>query len=153
MDCCKENPLGRLIYLTAQEMKNFAEKNLKPYKLTLEQLHLLKNMPDDSGMSQRQIGDLVNKTPANITRILDRLESKSLIIRKSDPADRRASLVFLTDKGKSIIKKVSVIFESLSTNFLHDISLEEQQIIKNAFSKISLNLQRMTAESEKQETV
>ena len=63
MKCTDTEPLGRLIYLTAQEIKNFAEKLLKPYDLTLEQFHLLKHMSPDSGMSQRQLGDLVNKTP------------------------------------------------------------------------------------------
>ena len=150
MDCNPENPLCRLIYFTAQEMTNFAEKALKPYDLTLEQLHLLKNMLGGAGMTQRQIGDLANKTPANMTRILDRLESKDLISRTSNPEDRRSSLVILTRKGESLIEKVTGILESFSANLLVDISAEEQQVIRNAFAKMSHNLQKMTVELEKQ---
>ena len=51
MSCSNPESLGRLIYLTAQEVKNFAEKLLKPYDLTLEQFHLLNHMSLDSGMS------------------------------------------------------------------------------------------------------
>ena len=149
MECGKENPLSRLIYFTAQEMKNFAEKILKPYDLTLEQLHLLKNMVGDEGMTQRQIGDLANKTPANMTRILDRLAVKDLILRKDNPQDRRSSLVFLTDKGKSLVEEVTGIFEAFSDNFLHDVSAEEQRVIRDAFAKMSGNLQQMTLALEK----
>lgn len=145
----EEDPLSRLIYYTAQEMKNFAERALKPYQLTLEQLLLLKNMSADSGLSQRQIGTLANKSPANMTRILDRLEVKSLITRESNPKDRRSSLVFLTEKGNSLLVEVTGILESFSANFLQDISIEEQQIIRNAFGKMSLNLQKMTLELDK----
>ena len=150
MDCHKEDPLCRLIYFTAQEMTNFAEKALKPYDLTLEQLHLLRNMVGDTEMTQRQIGDLANKSPANLTRILDRLAAKNLVARKDNPEDRRSSLVFLTSKGKAILAEVTGILEAFSTNLLHDISGEEQQLIRNAFAKMSLNLQEMTIKLQQQ---
>ncbi|MDH3392422.1 MAG: MarR family transcriptional regulator [Desulfobulbaceae bacterium] len=149
MTCGSENPLSRLIYYTAQDMKNFAEKALKPYDLSIEQLYLLRNMPADLGMTQRHIGELANKTPANITRILDRLEAKGLIARNRNPQDRRASLVFITGKGKALVKEVSGILESFAVNFLRDISEEDQLVICNAFQKMAINLQQMTCELEK----
>ena len=51
----KKESLGRIIYLTAREIKNFAEKILFPYDLTLEQFHLLKNMSHTHGMTQRNL--------------------------------------------------------------------------------------------------
>ena len=93
MKRCNEESLGRQIYIVSQEMRNFAERVLKPYALTLEQFHLLKNMSLDAGMTQRQICNLTSKTPANMSRMLDRMESKSLVARRENPVDRRASLV------------------------------------------------------------
>jgi len=145
MDSQEESPLSRLIYFTAQEMKNFAEKALKPYDLTLEQLLLLKIIFTDGGLTQRQIGDRAGKTPANLTRILDRLETKSLVARKNNPGDRRASQVFLTRKGKALTEEVTGIMEAFATNFLRDISTAEQQVIRAAFARMSRNLREMTA--------
>ncbi len=144
MKCTDTEPLGRLIYLTAQEIKNFAEKLLKPYDLTLEQFHLLKHMSPDSGMSQRQLGDLVNKTPANITRILDRLEQKNLVIRRSNPKDRRGTHVFLTTQGSRLIEEVFAIFESFSSQLTQGTSEKEQLIAKNVLNKIGRNIKSMT---------
>jgi len=144
MKCTDTEPLGRLIYLTAQEIKNFAEKLLKPYDLTLEQFHLLKHMSPDSGMNQRQLGDLVNKTPANITRILDRLEQKNLIIRRSNPEDRRGTHVFLTTQGSGLIEKVFAIFESFSSQLTQGTTEKEQLIAKNVLNKIGRNIKSMT---------
>jgi len=144
MECNDTESLGRLIYLTAQEIKNFAEKLLKPYHLTLEQFHLLKQMSPDSGMSQRELGNLVNKTPANITRILDRLEQKNLILRHSNPKDRRVSLVFLTDQGSGLIKEVFAIFESFSSQLTQGTTEKEQRITKNVLNKIGDNINSMT---------
>lgn len=139
-----EEPLGRLIYLLSQDLKNFAEKVLKPYDLTLEQLHILKNMGVDSGMSQRQIGEIANKKAANITRMLDRLESKDLVERRENLEDRRAASVFLTGKGETLVNEVIGIFDSFSSSFLKGVSLEEQEIIRNAFKKMNSNLEKMS---------
>ena len=144
MKCTDTDSLGRLIYLTAQEIKNFAEKLLKPYELTLEQFHLLKNMSPDAGMSQRQLGDMVNKTPANITRILDRLEQKNLILRHSQPEDRRVTHVFLTDQGSRLIEEVFAIFESFSSQLTKDTTGKEQEITRNVLNRIERNIKSMT---------
>ena len=144
MECNNTESLGRLIYLTAQEIKNYAEKLLKPYDLTLEQFHLLKHMSLDSGMSQRQLGDLVNKTPANITRILDRLEQKDLVIRRRNPKDRRGTHVFLTDQGSGLVEEVFAIFESFSSQLTQDITDKEQQVARNVLNKIGRNIKSMT---------
>lgn len=144
MSCDHNESLGRLIYVTAQDIKNFAEKILKPCGLTLEQFHLLKNMSGDSGMSQRELGELVNKTPANITRILDRLEAKSFVMRCDSPEDRRASVVKLTTEGQSLVREVFGIFESFSSNLTKGITEKEQRVTREVLGKLSQNLHLMS---------
>ena len=85
----KEEPLGRRIYYTAQDIRNMVEKILQPYDLTVEQMLLLKNMSVDTGITQKALGGMVNKTPANLTRKLDRLEMKSLIVRQPEDNGRK----------------------------------------------------------------
>jgi len=145
-DCKDENSLGRLIYFTAQEMSNFAERVLKPYDLTLEQFHLLKNMPEDQGLTQRELGEVANKKPANMTRILDRLELKELMVRRENPGDRRAALVFLTEKGQNLVAQVHGGFERFSARLVQSISEEEQEVAMNVLHRMSQNLQEMTDE-------
>ena len=38
-------------------------------------------------------------SPAGITKLVDRLERRGLVQRRRHPADRRRSLVFITDKA------------------------------------------------------
>ena len=144
MSCNNPESLGRLIYLTAQEIKNYAEKVLKPYDLTLEQFHLLKQMSLDSGMSQRELGELTNKTPANITRILDRLELKNLVVRKSSEKDRRATHVFLTQNGDMLVREVFAILESFSSKLKEGVSSKDQEITRNVLGMIDTNIKTMS---------
>ena len=101
-------------------------------------------MPVDSGLTQRQVGEIVNKKPANLTRILDRLESKELMVRRSNPDDRRATLVFLTDKGRMLVEKVHGGFENFSNQIVRDISAQDQETTRKVLEIMHNNLQEMT---------
>ena len=146
---CKECPVARQIYLTSQAMRNFAEKVLRPYDLTIEQLHLLKNMPGDSSLTQREFCDVANKTPANMTRMLDRLEIKGLVTRRDNPKDRRASLLNLTPQGQSVVSDVHSVFEAFSSQLLEGISEKDQKTMRKSLEKMIQNVEIMTENNEK----
>lgn len=140
MKLCDEKPIGRLLYITAQAMTQHAEKVLKPYGLTVEQLQLLKNISEDTALSQHQLCKIVQKSAANVTRILDRLERKGCVRRERNPADRRSILLFLTAQGKELIAEVSVFLESFSEQLINGISQQEQALLTKLLYKMQDNL-------------
>lgn len=144
MSTCQHDSLGRLIYLTSQTMRNYVERILRPYDLTGEQAHLLKSMDISVGRPQSELCELVGKTPANITRILDRLEKKDLIIRRDNPDDRRSSLVFQTQSGRSLSAEVASLFTTLSAEIEQGIRPEDVTAFKKVLSQIDTNLQRLS---------
>ena len=146
-----EYPLGRVIYFMAQDIRNVAEKVLAPYELTLEQFQVLKILSLERGLTQRQLGQETNKTPANMTRILDRLEGKSLVTRKTNPGDRRVYLIYLTDKGLSLFDDVSGVFELFSIRLHQGITKEMQQATRKVLEIMSANLTSMASEFQKLE--
>lgn len=144
MSTCQHNSLGRLIYLTSQTMRNHVERALKPFDLTSEQAHILKNMDTRVGRPQNELCELVGKTPANITRILDRLEKKGLIIRRDNPDDRRSSLVFQTQTGLRLSEEVSSLFTVLSAEIERNISADDVAIFEKVLAQIDANLQHLS---------
>ena len=114
MSSCQQDTLGRRIYLTSQAMRHHVDQMLKPFDITTEQLHILKNIEHRDGSTQREICAVAGKSPANVTRILDRLEKKQLIVRRDNPNDRRSQLVSLTDNGNALARRLSDLFSALS---------------------------------------
>ena len=139
----EKQPIGRLIYLTSLNLRNYAERMLSPYDLTVEQFHLLKNISRTQGYSQNQLCEFVGKKPANITRILDRLEKKQWIERRENPSDRRSSLVFLTAEGEEMIKGVTNHFETYSNRFIQGISEAEERTFRLVLGKIDNNIESL----------
>jgi DNA-binding MarR family transcriptional regulator len=125
---CTEASFLRLISLTAQTMRSYADQRLKKYDLTVEQLQVLKEMTEGNGQTQTELCNATDKSPANITRILDRLENKGRIMRRKNPDDRRAILVLLTNEGELLKNEVMNLFDSLGEDLLEDINYDKQRI-------------------------
>ncbi len=146
MGSCGNETIGRLIYKTSQGLRNYAEKLLSPYGLTVEQFHILKQTSRKVGLSQNTLCQLLEKKPANITRILDRLEKKNWVKRQPNPSDRRSSLVFLTVEGEQMIDEVSNVFESYSGWFVEGIGEEEERRFRSTLEKINNNISKLMDE-------
>jgi len=143
---CNDSNLMHLIVVTAQVMRNSADQWLKKYDVTMEQLHVLKQMDLDSGQTQNTLCSLTGKSAANITRLLDRLENKNYVIRRKNPEDRRASLVYLTKEGNRLREEVLDGFDTMRRELLADIdvtkrghAMEVLAAIKNKIESVTEN--------------
>jgi len=145
MSVQNEQPLGRMIYFMAQDIRNQAERVLAPYDLTLEQLQTLKALSPTRGMTQRQLGREINKNPANMTRILDRMVAKGLTVRQADPADRRACLVLLTDRGRLLLDEVKVVFDQFSAAVHRGVTDEMKRTTRKTLGVMAANVEKMAA--------
>ena len=134
----------RIIYLTGQAMKSFADQRLKSFDLRVEQLLVLKETSVTTGQIQSKLGELTDKSPANMTRILDRLEKKNRIVRRNNPDDRRSSLVFLTEEGKCLRDEVQIFFKEINFVLLKDVDTESRNVAFGVLNKIKDNIYKMS---------
>lgn len=140
MSSCQHDSLGRSIYRTSQAMRHHVDQMLKPFDITTEQLHILKHIEKHDGSTQKDICRTTEKSPANITRLLDRLEKKKFIVRRDNPEDRRSQLVSLTAEGRKLASRLSDMFTSLSHKIEKYIDKNEIGIVKKVLGQIEMNL-------------
>jgi len=145
MDTTCEESFWRLIGITGQAMRSYADQRLKSYDLTVEQLQVMKQADLHDGLPQRNLSLLAGKSPANMTRILDRLERKNRIVRKLNPGDRRSILVFLTKEGKALKDEVINLSEGLRAELVHGIDNEKQRVAVEVLRAIQNNIEKMSA--------
>ncbi|MBD3905190.1 MarR family transcriptional regulator [Chryseobacterium sp. Ch-15] len=121
--------------------RNYAQRQLKinGFTITIDQWLIIKAILENPGITQNEIGDLVFKDNASVTRIIDLLVKSEYVIRTVHSKDRRKTNLKITDLGKEIIQNVQKIVEQNRTIALNGISKEELQIMNNALLKISEN--------------
>lgn len=95
--------------------------------------------------SPTALGRNLGFTPAGMTQLLDRLESRRLIARRRDRADRRATLLGLTGHGRDVQRRAQV----RCAEFLEDLAKELTPGGRTALERLSreldLALARQTA--------
>ncbi|MEU2389871.1 MarR family transcriptional regulator [Streptomyces sp. NPDC007369] len=74
------------------------EQAAASHQLTGAQARVL-NLLSLEPMAMRRIAQKLKCEPSNITGIVDRLESRGLVERRPDPADRRVKLAAPTEEG------------------------------------------------------
>ncbi|WP_330745587.1 MarR family winged helix-turn-helix transcriptional regulator [Chryseobacterium sp. CP-77] len=121
--------------------RNYAQRQLKAhgYTITIDQWLIIKAILENPGITQNEIGDLVFKDNASVTRMIDLMVKSEYIIRKVHPEDRRKTLLEVTDSGVKVIKEVQNIVEKNRKTALKGISNEQLEVMYSALLKISEN--------------
>jgi len=79
---------------------------LNKYGLTTSQFGTLNTLYHLGPMCQKDIAGKLLKSGGNITKVIDNLEKKKLVIRERIEGDRRYYSISLTKNGSKLIEKV-----------------------------------------------
>lgn len=104
--------------------------------ITQPQFHVLRIAAKTGGTSMREMSDEMLVTPANMTGIIDRLESRGLIRRGTRKGDRRARIIALTPKGKALQERVSAKYSESMQKALRVLTDDEQRTLSELHVKL-----------------
>ncbi|ADI01653.1 MAG TPA: MarR family transcriptional regulator [Syntrophothermus lipocalidus] len=110
---------------------------LAPYGVTPGQYGVLRCLWDQNGMTAKQLADRLSLDGSTITGILDRMEQRGLIERHTDPKDRRALKVMLTEHGLRLKEPLTKAIEEANRKALRSFSQEQAQLLKKLLDEIS----------------
>jgi DNA-binding MarR family transcriptional regulator len=57
---------------------------------------------DEARPSQRELAEFLRLDPSQVVSLVDDLQSRGLVERRPDPADRRANVVVATEAGRAV---------------------------------------------------
>ncbi len=117
-------------------------ENLKNTGLTIGQPKVLDFLKDHDGSSQKKIAQGCFLEAGSLTSILNRMEEKGLIERRTLNGNRRTFHIFLTEAGKKSQKLVEQTFTEIERQALNEISEEEYETFMSVYRKIYENLRR-----------
>lgn len=76
----------------------------------------------------------------SLVRILDLLVSEGLVSRREDPADRRAKLLRLTERGMAQVERIEATIATLRARFFSDLTDEELAAMVRGLTKVEAAL-------------
>jgi DNA-binding MarR family transcriptional regulator len=103
-----------------------------------------------TGLSQTQLGRELIMHRSNVTGLVDRLEQRGLVERKSVPGDRRAYRVVLTRAGREIMDEISPVYHAKAEAVWGAISSRLLSELTGQLSEVARNAERIAQEGRPQ---
>lgn len=105
--------IGRTWFALKQRGKDYLSK--MDFNLSIEQCIVLFALSKKEGLTLGEIADKIDRDRTTLSRMVDNLENKNLVLRVNDKIDKRKKLLYLTPDGKNKITQVM-----LNTDFYFD---------------------------------
>jgi DNA-binding MarR family transcriptional regulator len=142
-----DRTFGFLVHDIGRLMRREFERRVRDMGFTRAQWRVLAHLRRVEGINQSQLADRMDVEPIALVRLLDKLEAAGYVTRKQDPQDRRAYLLYLTDKARPLILKLEAISEELRQEMLGDLSAAERDALIDLLMRIKSKMTNKTTEN------
>src|SRR5260370_9201586 len=95
-----------VLYAVARQMRTRADRRARTGGVTRGQWGILAHLERQRGLSQNELAAIVEVEPITIGRLVDRLEARGLVERRSDPRDRRVWRLQLMPAATPILREI-----------------------------------------------
>ena len=121
----------RLVIELSRKLMGEFEAQLAQLDLTPAQAQLLRQLGEPRPMAEA--AERLRCDPSNITGLVDRLEKRGLVERKTVAGDRRVKQLDLTDEGRRLRAKVEEIVASMPA--LEALSATDRDMLKDLLER------------------
>jgi DNA-binding MarR family transcriptional regulator len=97
-----------------------------------------------NGASHKELGEISTKDKTTVTRTIDSLENKNLVVRVSDQIDKRIKRVVLTNKGKKLFYDILPIMDKTRMEMRKNISEEDLKVFENVLKQLITNNENLS---------
>jgi len=135
--------IGFNMGVTYRKLSSLFQQRLKEYDITPEQWSVLYVVEQGEGLMQKTIAERTCKDRPTTTRILDHLEGKGLIYKRTGENDRRSFVVAATDKGRELVHVTFPIEQETQSLVRQCMSDEEHDRLLELLRRISHHMDNL----------
>lgn len=97
-----------------------------PHDITPGQFGVLIMIRENEGLSQSDLGTAVGIDRSTMVAVIDRLESRGLVVRGPSPNDRRSYALRLSPEGQKLMDELVPRIQAHDQGMVKELSAEEQ---------------------------
>lgn len=113
---------------------------LKPHDMTMSQGWVLVHLLRESGLKQSELAERLEVATVTTSKLIDRLEARGYVERRSDPEDRRSNRIYATPQAKALVKVMTQTITEVDQIANQGISAQELETALSVLHKMRANL-------------
>jgi MarR family transcriptional regulator, transcriptional regulator for hemolysin len=135
-----EHSFGYVLFETARLMSKRFDQRARLLGLTRAQCQVLVHLARVEGINQAGLAELLELEPISLARCLDRMEQAGWIERRPDPSDRRARLLYMTDKAKPLFDRILTLGYETRMDALSGLAPDDRERLLDLLQRVRGNL-------------
>ncbi len=125
-----------LLHRAAQRLRSSTGEQAQKHGLQLRDYIVLRALQMSPNLSQGELGKALALDKTTLMSQVDRLARLGLVVRRSDPHDRRARIPEITAAGKTVCEEVASACTSVETAALSSFTPSQVQIFRRMLFEI-----------------
>jgi DNA-binding MarR family transcriptional regulator len=113
------------------------KERLEPLGVDARQVSLLREIAAEEGRSQHALGRAMRVPASRMVALIDEMEHRGLVQRRPSPVDRRARALYLTARGRAILRQVMAISIQHESSLLAGLEPKEQTQLTALLGKVA----------------
>ncbi len=133
IDDISRTDLDEILFKALRAIYQFERVKVSMFDLTYEEIYLMQFLRRKSVAPMTEIAGEMHIPVSTATRLIDRLERRTLVYRRKDDTDRRKIMVALAREGETLVNVVEDhTFISVKANLKRFTSEEVQEFLNTA---------------------
>jgi MarR family transcriptional regulator for hemolysin len=95
-----------LLHDVARLLRQDADRRARAHGMTRAQWVILFWLERQSGLSQKELSEILEVEPITVARLIDRLEARGMVERRADPKDRRIWRLHLCPPAATVLAEL-----------------------------------------------
>ncbi len=131
-----DNYLFFLLAVASHQASGDFHEELRQRSVRVSDWRVLTCLGDRDGLMINELVTLTFLEQPHVTKIVDRLQRDGLVIKVSDPCDRRRARVQITESGRAFLVSLQHIAKDYEEATLAKLTADEQTMIFNVLRKL-----------------
>jgi DNA-binding MarR family transcriptional regulator len=124
-----------LRYVSNHVSQAFARK-VEAHGVTVAEWVLMRQLLDEKALAPSRLAERMGMTRGAVSKLADRLITKSLLVRIADPRDGRAQTLSLTRAGRSMVPKLAAAADANDAEFFDQLAPKDRAALLNLLRQI-----------------
>lgn len=135
-----DTSVGFLLHDVSRLMRAWFDEQAQALGLTRAQWRVLVHLGPRQGINQTSLAEILELDNVTLSRHIDRLERDGWLVRRPDPADRRAWRIYLSEASYPTLRKMEALAVETQAAALSGLSPDQRAHLIETLVKIKANL-------------
>lgn len=132
--------LGLLLVQICRAHRNLVAGALEQIRVSVGQDHFVFRLAIQEGVTQAELAEALCVDASTVTKTLARLERDGVVERRTDATDGRISRVFLTKRGRALVRPVVQIWTDTEERLARHLSKAERALLGRLLRQVLTNI-------------